>query len=446
MKKTLLFLLFGALGGFIGWLILEPLPLTHLREKTLLEVYKHDAIFGAVMGFYIGGFLGFTEAIWRKQRMASFTFIGALIGLGGGACGLVVGERIFQMFVPEGGLGSISSAFRLIVGRSIGWLAVGAVVGLSQGLLTASKWRAKRGALGGAIGGFIGGILFDFLPFIFYTDAISRMVALTAIGGLVGFSSSLVEELTKRAWIRVLTGSKEGREYIVDKDEFYLGRDELCDLGLFGDKSVLPKHALIIRRNNSYEIRDLGGGVVLNGQRVSSATLKDGDRLQIGNHILLFQMKEKGQKKDVAVAKKAPPVSPEICPYCGQRKDPITGACACSPVSKPTAVIPPAPHPTKPTHSEARLIVIKGPLEGEVFPLRKDEFTIGRAEDRDLTILDKAVSRRHCKIVLEEDGYYIVDEGSTNGTFVGGMRVAREKLKNGDIIQIGESKLRFELQ
>lgn len=56
MKKTLLFLLFGALGGFIGWLILEPLPLTHLREKTLLEVYKHDAIFGAVMGFFIGGF------------------------------------------------------------------------------------------------------------------------------------------------------------------------------------------------------------------------------------------------------------------------------------------------------------------------------------------------------------------------------------------------------
>jgi len=451
MKKTFFFLLFGAIGGFVGWIILEPLPLTHMREKTLMEVYINDAVFGAVMGFFIGGSLGFTEAIWRKQRVFGFTVSGSLIGLLGGACALVIGERIYQMFVPGQGMISLFHALKEVGGRSIGWSAVGAVVGASQGLLTRSKWRAKRGAVGGAIGGFIGGMLFDFLVFIFYTDAVSRMVALTAIGGLVGFSTSLVEELTKKAWLKVLSGSKEGREYIVDKDEFYIGRDELCDLGLFGDKSVLPKHALIIRKNNTYEIRDLGGGVVLNGQRISSATLQDGDRLQIGSHSLLFQMKEKVLKRDVVVAQKVSPIASDICPYCGQRKDPITGACACTPATQPsplktgqTAVLPSKQVP-KPAPSGARLVVIKGPLEGEVFPISKDEFTIGRAEDRDLTILDRAVSRKHCKIVLEDDGYYIVDEGSTNGTFVSGMRVVREKLKNGDIIQVGESKLRFEI-
>jgi pSer/pThr/pTyr-binding forkhead associated (FHA) protein len=451
MKKTFFFLLFGAIGGFIGWIILEPLPLTHMREKTLIEVYMHDAVFGAVMGSFIGGSLGFTEGIWRKQRIFGFTVSGSLIGLLGGACALVIGERIYQMFVPGEGMVSLFHALKEIVARSIGWSAVGAVVGASQGLLTRSKWRAKRGALGGAIGGFIGGMLFDFLPFIFYTDAVSRMVALTAIGGLVGFSTSLVEELTKKAWLKVLSGSKEGREYIVDKDEFYIGRDELCDLGLFGDKSVLPKHALITRKDNTYEIRDLGGGVILNGQRISSATLQDGDRLQIGSHSLLFQMKEKVQKRDVVVAQKVSPIASDICPYCGQRKDPITGACACTPATQPSPLEPgqtavlPSKQIQKPAPSGARLVVIKGPLEGEVFPINKGEFTIGRAEDRDLTILDRAVSRKHCKIVLEDDGYYIVDEGSTNGTFVSGMRVAREKLKNGDIIQVGESKFRFEL-
>ncbi|MBC7329208.1 FHA domain-containing protein [bacterium] len=451
MKKTFLFLLFGAIGGFIGWIILEPLPLTHMREKTLIEVYRNDAIFGAVMGFFIGGSLGLTEAIWRKQRLLGFTVIGSLTGLLGGACALVIGERIYQMFVPGEGMASLFQALKGIVARSLGWSAVGMVVGASQGILTLSKWRAKRGALGGAFGGFIGGMLFDFLPFIFYTDAVSRMVALTSIGGLVGFSTSLVEELTKKAWLKVLSGSKEGREYIVDKDEFYIGRDELCDLGLFGDKSVLPKHALITRKDNTYEIRDLGGGVILNGQRISSATLQDGDRLQIGGHSLLFQMKEKVQRRDVVVEQKVSPVSSDVCPYCGQRKDPITGACACTPATQPSALkagqtaVLPSKQEAKPLSSGARLVVVKGPLEGEVFPIMKEEFTIGRAEDRDLTILDKAVSRRHCKIVLEDDGYYILDEGSTNGTFVSGMRVAREKLKNGDIIQVGESKLRFEI-
>ncbi len=456
MKRTIVFLIFGAVGGFIGWVVLEPTPLTHIREKTLVELYGNDAIFGAVMGFFIGGAMGVALAFWQEGRFLHFAFWGSCVGILGGAGGLVIGERVFQMLIPSGeDFYSLLPTLQLVVARSIGWLAVGGVVGCSMGLLTRSRWRAKKGAIGGAIGGFIGGLLFDFLPFIFYTDALSRMVALTSIGGLVGFTSALVEEFTKRAWLKVLTGRKEGREYIVDKDEFYIGRDELCDLGLFGDRTVLPKHALLIRRNGAYEIRDLGGGVILNGQTVSSAILRDGDRLQIGGYTLLFQMKEKVQRRDVAVPLPQPPTPADICPYCGQRKDPLTGACACTPLPTPPAEAQPSPPqrapvaPSKPAIPSAtrmpRLVVIKGPLEGEVFPLTKEEFTIGRTDDRDLVILDRAVSRKHCKIVLEEDGYYIVDEGSTNGTFVGGMRIAREKLKSGDIIQIGESRIRFEI-
>lgn len=456
MKRTILFLIFGALGGFIGWAVLEPMPLTHLHEKTLIELYKDDAIFGAIMGFFIGGAMGAAFSLWQGKRLVNFAFLGAFIGMLGGAGGLVVGERVFQMLVPSGeDFSSLLPTLQKVIARSIGWLAVGAVVGWSMGLITRSKWRARRGALGGAIGGFIGGLFFDFLPFIFYTDAVSRMVALTSIGGLVGFFSTLAEELTKKAWIKVLAGRKEGREYIVDKDEFYIGRDELCDLGLFGDRNILLKHALIIRKDNSYEIRDLGGGVILNGQAVSSAILNDGDRLQIGGYTLVFQMKEKAVRKDVSLPATPPSLPADICPYCGQKKDPVTGACACTPVAVPTRKVQPSlPQQTPAVSSKAvpsppmrtaKLVVIKGPLQGEVLTIAKEEFTIGRADDRDLTILDRAVSRKHCKIVLEEDGYYIIDEGSTNGTFVGGMRIAREKLKSGDVIQIGESKLRFEM-
>lgn len=133
------------------------------------------------------------------------------------------------------------------------------------------------------------------------------------------------------------------------------------------------------------------------------------------------------------------PTSPDICPYCGQRKDPVTGACACTPTAGPARGVSTA------ISGQARLVGLEGALMGSVFLIEKKEVTIGRGEDRDLVVQDNAVSRRHCKIVLEEDGYYIIDEGSTNGTFVDGMKISREKLKSGDIIQIGETKIRFEV-
>ncbi|MBC7328361.1 FHA domain-containing protein [bacterium] len=467
MKRTILFLVLGAIGGFIGWAVLEPMAL--IPSGSFIEVYKQDALFGAVMGLFIGASLGLGYAIWQGKRLSYSVTRGALIGAIGGMWGLIFGEGVFQIFLPPPSEESYSlfPMMRLVIARSIGWMVVGAIVGLSQGILTRSRWRAKKGALGGAVGGFLGGLLFDFLgvvsavflPFLVRgkeAGMISRMVALTSIGGLVGFFSALVEEISKRAWLKVLSGRKEGREYIVDKDEFSIGRDELCDLGLFGDNTILPRHALITRRDGTYEIKTLGGTILVNGQAVSSALLRDGDRLQIGSYHLLFQMKEKVAVKDVAgKVAQPPPLPADICPYCGQKKDPVTGACACTPIpttpkipsksvaQEQTSVVPPKPAPII-TAKGGRIIIVKGPRQGEVFPITKKEFTIGRADDRDIMLPDRSVSRRHCKIVLEEDGYYIIDEGSTNGTFIENMRIVREKLKNGDIIQIGECKLKFE--
>jgi len=157
-----------------------------------------------------------------------------------------------------------------------------------------------------------------------------------------------------------------------------------------------------------------------------------------GFDIIGMMRQQAGQPQTAETPPPSPiPTSPDICPYCGQRKDPVTGACACTPGV--------APSQTVVSTGGAKLIGYEGAIAGQAFPLSKKETTIGRGEDRDIVVPDSAVSRKHCKIVLEDDGYYIVDEGSTNGTFVSGMRVAREKLKNGDIIQIGESKFRFEL-
>lgn len=74
----------------------------------------------------------------------------------------------------------------------------------------------------------------------------------------------------------------------------------------------------------------------------------------------------------------------------------------------------------------------------------KRELTIGRDDSCDITLPHISVSKRHAKIVCEKDGYYIVDNGSTNGVIVNNKRISgKERLHEKDVITITNSKLIF---
>ena len=69
---------------------------------------------------------------------------------------------------------------------------------------------------------------------------------------------------------------------------------------------------------------------------------------------------------------------------------------------------------------------------------------IGRAADNDVRLQSAHASRHHCRLVVEPDGTYVVDLGSSNGTEVNGERIARQLLCGGDVIAIGGTELRVE--
>lgn len=74
----------------------------------------------------------------------------------------------------------------------------------------------------------------------------------------------------------------------------------------------------------------------------------------------------------------------------------------------------------------------------------KQKLTIGREESCDITLPHVSVSKCHAKIVHENDGWYIVDSGSTNGVIINNKRVSgKEKLHEKDVIAITNSKLIF---
>jgi len=91
----------------------------------------------------------------------------------------------------------------------------------------------------------------------------------------------------------------------------------------------------------------------------------------------------------------------------------------------------------------ALLHAVAGALRGATFQLVAEEVTIGRQESNQLCVGDPSVSRQHCVIQPQEDGFQIRDLGSINGTFVNGKRVDERILEDGDKIRIGDTVFHF---
>jgi diguanylate cyclase (GGDEF)-like protein len=90
--------------------------------------------------------------------------------------------------------------------------------------------------------------------------------------------------------------------------------------------------------------------------------------------------------------------------------------------------------------SEAALTILRGEHEGALYVLENERTVIGRDPEAGIAIPDDHLSRRHACIERAGDGFVIEDLGSTNGTFVDGKRVTRQRpLVDGSRIHLGSS-------
>jgi sigma-B regulation protein RsbU (phosphoserine phosphatase) len=82
------------------------------------------------------------------------------------------------------------------------------------------------------------------------------------------------------------------------------------------------------------------------------------------------------------------------------------------------------------------LVLVQGNEQRNIV-LNRTPFSVGRKVDKDLVIADPRVSRDHAMIVLEGEGFFVVDQGSKHGTFVNGERIQRQKLERNDRLEFG---------
>ena len=94
---------------------------------------------------------------------------------------------------------------------------------------------------------------------------------------------------------------------------------------------------------------------------------------------------------------------------------------------RPTKVATPVqPQAPKPKKGTARtLVVTAGGLQGTTVTLTQSPVTLGRADDSTLVLTDDYASTRHARLLPVEDGWQLEDLGSTNGTYLGGVKVSR---------------------
>lgn len=248
------------------------------------------AMWSAVIALFVGLFLGIGEGIYygSKEKALKYALIGAVVSL---AIGFVSGYLAQWMYSEM--LTDDPADFTAAFVRGLGWAVMGLGIGVSVGLIKPEKKRMLFCALGGLVGAFIGGFLFNYVCDIIPNDVVARGVAIGIMGILIGVGVGLLEQFAKAAWLKVIRGEFEGKEYLVFAGTTSIGNNGKNTIVLFKDKLVGPHHCDIKLEGSKYVLTDCGTpmGTIVNGQKTVRHVLRQGDAIAIGNSVLVFNTK-----------------------------------------------------------------------------------------------------------------------------------------------------------
>ena len=96
------------------------------------------------------------------------------------------------------------------------------------------------------------------------------------------------------------------------------------------------------------------------------------------------------------------------------------------------------------TEENSRLCIVNGEPSGAVFLLKRGRNPIGRDGGNVIVLSDQQISNKHATVLYEEGGFWIEDRQSKNGVYLDGQRIGRALLKDGSVIRLGSTVLRFD--
>ncbi|MEO6068389.1 MAG: FHA domain-containing protein [Gemmatimonadales bacterium] len=263
-----------------------------------------------------------------------------------------------------------------------------------------------------------------------------------------------------------LVSLTDGREYAIGAGRAVIGRDAECDV-VIESKSVSRKHAEIMGTEKGYLLVDLStNGTYVNGEKIAGQrVLARADVIRVGDADLRFYA---DPPKGGGVAPAAPPATPPaatpppVPPPAPTADEALKALRATVPNPTPRPAPPgPPPAPAAPARLSdtmhgtpaaasppgplASILVRSGTKKGQRIPIRVPVVNIGRAEYNDIVLPEESVSTQHAKLQRRDGVWFLVDLGSTNGTFVDGEKLSGEMpIAPGSTVRFGDASVVFE--
>ena len=94
---------------------------------------------------------------------------------------------------------------------------------------------------------------------------------------------------------------------------------------------------------------------------------------------------------------------------------------------------------------EHKLTIVGGPLDGTEHPFAAERMVVGADPRADFVVADPAMSKFHCEIRIAEGAAFVRDLGSRNGTFIDRVPVIEAPLREGALLSLGRTQLRFDV-
>jgi hypothetical protein len=90
-------------------------------------------------------------------------------------------------------------------------------------------------------------------------------------------------------------------------------------------------------------------------------------------------------------------------------------------------------------------VALNGEQKGEDFRVRDGQNTLGSSPEADIVIRDPTVTGKHASLRYKDGKFFLTDLDSSNGTFINDNAepIAREELKDNDVVRVGETSLKF---
>ncbi len=226
--------------------------------------------------------------------------------------------------------------------------------------------------------------------------------------------------------LEVIEGPDEGLKQEVSSTRTVVGRKD-ADVKLT-DQTVSGRHAVLEFVGGKFFVTDnqSTNGTKINGEEIESSPLENMDELQVGDTKMLASILD---DRYGAYVPDGPDEDTQDSRF-------LEG--------DETMVLSPLQNPEIPKNIHFVLQFLEGEDKGKKLQVTRKSSVIGRGEKCDIKTDDPAISKRHCQIeVHNKDKMTVKDLASANGTRLNEKYISAVKIRLGDIIQIGKTKIKI---